>query len=44
MKRLLIPFAAFIVFCIMSASCNNYTCPAYADKAEQPEQEVDQNS
>lgn len=44
MKRLLIPIAAFIVFGIMSVSCNNYTCPAYADEAAQPEQEVDQNS
>jgi hypothetical protein len=44
MKRLLIPLAAFILFGIISASCNNYTCPAYADESSQPEQIEEQNS
>ena len=44
MKRLLIPMAAFILFGIISVSCNNYTCPAYADENAQPEQVVEQNS
>lgn len=43
MKRLLIPIAAFIVVGIFTASCNNYTCPAYADEAAQPEQVVEQD-
>jgi hypothetical protein len=43
MKRLLIPVVAFFVVSIFTASCNNYTCPAYADETEQPEQVVEQD-
>ncbi len=41
MKRLLIPMAAFFLFAIISASCNNYTCPAYADESAPDQQEVE---
>lgn len=44
MKRLLIPMAAFFLLAIISASCNNYTCPAYADETAPEQQEVELQS
>ncbi len=41
MKRFLIALAVLVVVGMLSVSCNNYVCPAYAQDTPQTEQNPD---